>query len=149
MLCVSVSFQVPYVLYSTYSPSHFFPSVAVFASSCHGILRRLNSWEIVFCDLAFNVSPSCWNPIRQLNKTIQNLVFTMLKDDSEIAAKKSLDIMVDLYRKRVWVVSLSAFVKQTKHLQLIRVAMYQIYTKNMCTACVWVGSLPCLLLSIV
>lgn len=29
----------------------------------------------------------------------------MLKDDSEIAAKKSLDIMVVLYRKRVWVVS--------------------------------------------
>lgn len=28
----------------------------------------------------------------------------MLKDDSEIAAKKSLDIMVVLYRKRVWVV---------------------------------------------
>lgn len=41
---------------------------------------------------------------KQLNKTIQNLVFTMLKDDSEIAAKKSLDIMVVLYRKRVWVV---------------------------------------------
>ncbi|CAM9948111.1 unnamed protein product, partial [Ectocarpus fasciculatus] len=39
----------------------------------------------------------------KLNKTIQNLVFTMLKDDSEIAAKKSLDIMVVLYRKRVWV----------------------------------------------
>ncbi|CAN0413956.1 unnamed protein product, partial [Scytosiphon promiscuus] len=38
----------------------------------------------------------------KLNKTIQNLVFTMLKDDSEIAAKKSLDIMVVLYRKRVW-----------------------------------------------
>lgn len=42
--------------------------------------------------------------VEQLNKTIQNLVFTMLKDDSEIAAKKSLDIMVVLYRKRVWVV---------------------------------------------
>lgn len=44
----------------------------------------------------------------QLNKTVQNLVFTMLKDDSEIAAKKSLDIMVDLYRKKVWVVSKSS-----------------------------------------
>lgn len=42
----------------------------------------------------------------QLNKAIQALVFTMLKDDSEIAAKKSLDIMVQLYRKRVWVVRL-------------------------------------------
>ncbi|CAN0400965.1 unnamed protein product, partial [Discosporangium mesarthrocarpum] len=39
---------------------------------------------------------------KQLNKTLQNFVFTMLRDDSEIAAKKSLDIMVDLYRKRVW-----------------------------------------------
>lgn len=33
----------------------------------------------------------------------------MLKDDSDIAAKKSLDIMVHLYRKRIWVVSLSNF----------------------------------------
>lgn len=48
----------------------------------------------------------------QLNKTIQNLVFTMLKDDSEIAAKKSLDIMVELYRKRVWVVSWRYTVKR-------------------------------------
>lgn len=41
----------------------------------------------------------------KLNKAIQGIVFGMLKDDSEIAAKKSLDIMVHLYRKRVWVVS--------------------------------------------
>lgn len=43
--------------------------------------------------------------MRQLNKAVQNVVFAMLKDDSEIAAKKSLDIMVELYRKKVWVVS--------------------------------------------
>lgn len=41
----------------------------------------------------------------QLNKAVQNLVFSILKDDSELAAKKSLDVMVELYRKRVWVVS--------------------------------------------
>lgn len=37
----------------------------------------------------------------------------MLKDDSEIAAKKSLDIMVELYRKRVWVVSWRYTVKRS------------------------------------
>ena len=43
--------------------------------------------------------------LSKLNKSIQGVVHSILKDESEIAAKKSLDIMVHLYRKRVWVVS--------------------------------------------
>lgn len=42
----------------------------------------------------------------KLIKNIQSVVYGMLKDDSDVAAKKSLDIMVHLYRKRIWVVSL-------------------------------------------
>eukprot|EP00047_Mylnosiga_fluctuans_P003731 m.230644 g.230644 ORF g.230644 m.230644 type:complete len:691 (-) comp12092_c0_seq1:145-2217(-) len=38
----------------------------------------------------------------QVNKTLQNFMYTMLSDDNAIAAKKSLDVMVELYRKRVW-----------------------------------------------
>mmetsp|Transcript_30900 Transcript_30900/g.49583 ORF Transcript_30900/g.49583 Transcript_30900/m.49583 type:complete len:758 (+) Transcript_30900:333-2606(+) len=39
----------------------------------------------------------------KLNKSIQNVVFGMLEDPSSIAAKKSLHVMVDLYKRRVWV----------------------------------------------
>ena len=45
------------------------------------------------------------NKIRQnhkLNNTLQNFMFTMLKDESVMAAKKSLDVMIDLWRRRVW-----------------------------------------------
>ncbi|TPX68745.1 hypothetical protein SpCBS45565_g02932 [Spizellomyces sp. 'palustris'] len=38
----------------------------------------------------------------KLNKTLQNFMYTMLKDSNEIAAKKSLEVMIDLYRKNVW-----------------------------------------------
>lgn len=55
-------------------------------------------------------SRSCFfHVILKLNKSIQGVVYGMVKDDSDIAAKKSLDIMVHLYRKRIWVVSLGNF----------------------------------------
>ena len=38
----------------------------------------------------------------RLNTTMQNFMFTMLKDSNKIAAKTSLDVMVELYRKNVW-----------------------------------------------
>eukprot|EP01116_Phalansterium_solitarium_P020621 TRINITY_DN6131_c0_g3_i1.p1 TRINITY_DN6131_c0_g3~~TRINITY_DN6131_c0_g3_i1.p1 ORF type:complete len:836 (-),score=300.68 TRINITY_DN6131_c0_g3_i1:150-2657(-) len=38
----------------------------------------------------------------KLNTTLQNFMFTMMQDPSEIAAKKSLDVMVELYHKRIW-----------------------------------------------
>ena len=37
-----------------------------------------------------------------LNKHMQNYMFTMLQDASEIAQKKSLDVMIDLYRRGIW-----------------------------------------------
>lgn len=36
------------------------------------------------------------------NKTLQNFMYTMLTDEHAIAAKKSLDVMVELYKKRIW-----------------------------------------------
>jgi len=39
---------------------------------------------------------------QKVNRTLQNFMYTMLNDPSEIAAKKSLDVMIDLYRKRIW-----------------------------------------------
>lgn len=38
----------------------------------------------------------------QLNKVLQNFMYTMLQDESEIAQKKSLDVMIDLYRRGIW-----------------------------------------------
>lgn len=38
----------------------------------------------------------------KLNSTLQNFMFTMLKDSNTRAAKMSLDIMVELYKKNVW-----------------------------------------------
>jgi len=29
-------------------------------------------------------------------------MFSMLKDSNELAAKKSLDVMIELYRKNIW-----------------------------------------------
>ena len=37
-----------------------------------------------------------------LNKQLQNFMFTMLQDASQIAQKKSLDVMIELYRRGVW-----------------------------------------------
>ncbi|KAL3271953.1 hypothetical protein HHI36_022423 [Cryptolaemus montrouzieri] len=39
----------------------------------------------------------------KLNTTLQNFMFTMLKDSNTKAAKMSVDIMIELYRKNVWV----------------------------------------------
>ena len=37
-----------------------------------------------------------------VNKTLQNFMYTMLTDDCQIAAKKSLEAMIELYVKKVW-----------------------------------------------
>jgi len=38
----------------------------------------------------------------RLNKAIQNLVYEMLEDPSPMAAKKSLQVMIELYKRRIW-----------------------------------------------
>ncbi|KAB0790528.1 hypothetical protein PPYR_09982 [Photinus pyralis] len=38
----------------------------------------------------------------KLNATLQNFMFTMLKDSNTRAAKMSLDIMIELYKKNIW-----------------------------------------------
>ena len=38
----------------------------------------------------------------KLNRAVQNFMYTMLKDENEIAAKMSLEIMIELYKKNVW-----------------------------------------------
>lgn len=38
----------------------------------------------------------------QLNKQLQNFMYDMLADPNPIAAKKSLDVMIELYRRCIW-----------------------------------------------
>jgi protein SDA1 len=38
----------------------------------------------------------------KLNKYLQNFMYKMLQDPSETAAKKSLEVMIELYHKNVW-----------------------------------------------
>ena len=35
-------------------------------------------------------------------QTLQNFMYTMLSDSDLLAAKKSLDAMVELYKKNIW-----------------------------------------------
>eukprot|EP01132_Coremiostelium_polycephalum_P002434 gene2434-3004_t len=39
---------------------------------------------------------------QKLNKSLQNFMYTMLNDSSEIASKMSLKVMVELFRKKIW-----------------------------------------------
>ncbi|XP_015517790.1 protein SDA1 homolog [Neodiprion pinetum] len=57
----------------------------------------------------------------KINTTLQNFMFTMLKDSNARAAKMSIDIMIELYKKNVWndaktvnVISTGCFSKVTK-----------------------------------
>ncbi|XP_019621562.1 PREDICTED: protein SDA1 homolog isoform X2 [Branchiostoma belcheri] len=57
----------------------------------------------------------------KLNTTLQNFMYTMLRDSSAIAAKQSLGVMVELYHRNVWndaktvnVIATACFSKVTK-----------------------------------
>ncbi|EGC37656.1 hypothetical protein DICPUDRAFT_149732 [Dictyostelium purpureum] len=39
---------------------------------------------------------------QRLNRTLQNYMYSMMNDDSDIAAKMSLKVMIDLFRKKIW-----------------------------------------------
>jgi len=58
---------------------------------------------------------------QKLNRTLQNFMFTMMNDDSEIASKMSLKVMIELFRKKIWhdtktvnVISTGVFSKNAK-----------------------------------
>ncbi len=38
----------------------------------------------------------------RLNRDLQNFLYTMLDDASVVAARKSLDVIIELYRRRIW-----------------------------------------------
>uniref|UniRef100_A0A803YL54 Protein SDA1 n=1 Tax=Meleagris gallopavo TaxID=9103 RepID=A0A803YL54_MELGA len=57
----------------------------------------------------------------KINKTLQNFMYTMLRDSNPTAAKISLDVMIELYRRNIWndaktvnVITTACFSKVTK-----------------------------------
>ncbi|KAL4229769.1 Protein SDA1 [Mactra antiquata] len=62
----------------------------------------------------------------KLNTTLQNFMYTMLKDNNPIAAKMSLDVMIDLYNRNIW--------KDTKTVNVITTACFSKITKILVAA---------------
>jgi len=62
----------------------------------------------------------------KLNNVLQNFMFGMLKDSNAIAAKMSLDVMIELYRKNIW--------NDHKTVNVISTACLSKVTKIMVTA---------------
>jgi protein SDA1 len=62
----------------------------------------------------------------RLNVTLQNFMYTMLRDNHQIAAKMSIDVMIDLYRRNVW--------NDTKTVNVIKEALFCKFTKVLVAA---------------
>ena len=82
----------------------------------------------------------------QLNKAIQAFMYTMLADEDTTAAKRSLDVMTTLYRKRVWTDAKTVNVIATACLSKVR---HQAVATGCCSvARLMVAALVFLLLSL-
>ena len=57
---------------------------------------------------------------------MQNFLYGMLQDSSPVAAKMSLDVLIELYRKNIW--------NNTKTVQVIATACFSKTTKTMVAA---------------
>jgi protein SDA1 len=42
----------------------------------------------------------------KVNRTLQNFMYTMLQDPAPLAAQKSMEVMIELFRKGIWCVML-------------------------------------------
>lgn len=62
----------------------------------------------------------------KINTVLQNYMFSMLKDNNQIAAKISIEILVELYRKNIW--------NDAKTVNVIVTACYSKITKVLVTA---------------
>ncbi|XP_064636472.1 protein SDA1 homolog [Lineus longissimus] len=85
---------------------------------CQDKLLRKTLYTYIVQDIK-NVNAKHKNA--KLNTTLQNFMYTMLRDSNAIAAKMSLDVMVELYRRNVWndsktvnVITTACFSKVTK-----------------------------------
>ncbi|KAK6195869.1 hypothetical protein SNE40_001207 [Patella caerulea] len=85
---------------------------------CQDKLLRKTLFNYIISDIK-NVNAK--HKDAKLNSTLQNFMYTMLRDNNHTAAKMSLDVMIDLYRRNIWndakvvnVISTACFSKVTK-----------------------------------
>lgn len=85
---------------------------------CHDKLLRKTLYTHIVTDIK-NINAKHKN--NKMNTTLQNFMYTMLRDSNPIAAKMSLDVMIELYKRNVWndgktvnVITTACFSKVTK-----------------------------------
>uniref|UniRef100_A0A8D2NT30 Protein SDA1 n=1 Tax=Zosterops lateralis melanops TaxID=1220523 RepID=A0A8D2NT30_ZOSLA len=85
---------------------------------CHDKLLRKTLYTHIVTDIK-NVNAKHKN--NKVNTALQNFMYTMLRDSHPTAAKISLDVMVELYRRNIWndaktvnVITTACFSKVTK-----------------------------------
>ncbi|XP_069566907.1 protein SDA1 homolog [Brachyistius frenatus] len=85
---------------------------------CHDKLLRKTLYTHIVADIK-NINAKHKN--NKVNTTLQNFMYTMLRDSNPIAAKISLDVMVELYNRNIWndaktvnVITTGCFSKVTK-----------------------------------
>ncbi|XP_027311833.1 protein SDA1 homolog [Anas platyrhynchos] len=85
---------------------------------CHDKLLRKTLYTHIVTDIK-NVNAKHKN--NKVNTMLQNFMYTMLRDSNPTAAKISLDVMIELYRRNIWndaktvnVITTACFSKVTK-----------------------------------
>uniref|UniRef100_A0A8C5U308 Protein SDA1 n=1 Tax=Malurus cyaneus samueli TaxID=2593467 RepID=A0A8C5U308_9PASS len=85
---------------------------------CHDKLLRKTLYTHIVTDIK-NVNAKHKN--NKVNTALQNFMYTMLRDSNPTAAKISLDVMIELYRRNIWndaktvnVITTACFSKVTK-----------------------------------
>ncbi|XP_012672364.1 protein SDA1 homolog [Clupea harengus] len=85
---------------------------------CHDKLLRKTLYTHIVTDIK-NINAKHKN--NKLNTTLQNFMYSMLRDSNPIAAKISLDVMTELYKRNIWndaktvnVITTACFSKVTK-----------------------------------
>ncbi|KAG9463799.1 hypothetical protein GDO78_021053 [Eleutherodactylus coqui] len=66
---------------------------------CQDKLLRKTLYTHIVTDIK-NINSKHKN--NKVNTTLQNFMYSMLRDSSSIAAKMSLDVMIELYRRNIW-----------------------------------------------
>ncbi|XP_061118885.1 protein SDA1 homolog [Conger conger] len=66
---------------------------------CHDKLLRKTLFMHIVADIK-NINAKHKN--NKVNTTLQNFMYTMLRDSNALAAKISLDIMIELYKRNIW-----------------------------------------------
>ncbi|KAI2651547.1 hypothetical protein H4Q32_019671 [Labeo rohita] len=85
---------------------------------CHDKLLRKTLYTHIVTDIK-NINAKHKN--NTMNTTLQNFMYTMLRDSNPTAAKISLDVMIELYKRNIWndaktvnVITTACFSKVTK-----------------------------------